>query len=145
MVSHPHTFPACFNRFVGLPWRDRGRDFSGVDCWGLLRLVYLHELGRDLPLHLDDYLSAADRRAIADLVEGGLPDWQPIARGEEQSFNGVLIRCGANASHIGIVIYPGTLLHIEQDKTSVAESYRHGILKNRVLGFYRHNPRPKNE
>jgi cell wall-associated NlpC family hydrolase len=31
--------------YVGLPWKFAGRSSEGVDCWGLLWLVYREVLG----------------------------------------------------------------------------------------------------
>jgi cell wall-associated NlpC family hydrolase len=37
------------SEFVGIKWKDRGRDFGGVDCFGLLLLYYKHIRGVVLP------------------------------------------------------------------------------------------------
>jgi cell wall-associated NlpC family hydrolase len=36
-------------RYVGLPYRAGGRERDGLDCWGLIRLIYREQLGIDLP------------------------------------------------------------------------------------------------
>lgn len=101
------------------------------------RLIFLHELGEDLPNFSDDYATSADAHAIRVLLDNGLREFEEIAPGREQIFDGVLMREGHFPLHIGTVIRPGLLIHIERDRSSVAESYRNNPLRHRVLGFYR--------
>ncbi len=126
------------DRFVGIPWADKGRDFAGVDCWGLLWLVMRELRGIEVPSYSDRYVTAGDRRALNALIAGEMVPWREIAAGDEQPFDAVLIREGRFLRHVGLVVDPGRLLHISQGATSVIERYREGLLKMRVVGFYRH-------
>lgn len=126
-----------FDAFIGIPYLDKGRGRSGLDCWGLVRLVYRDLLGIDLPSYLDRYMTAADRKAIAALIAGELDPWQQIGAGQEVMFDAVLMREGRLSRHIGLVTEPGRVLHVNEGHTSRIEPYRHGLLANRVVGFYR--------
>lgn len=128
-----------FDRFVGIPYRDRGRDQDGCDCWGLVRLVYRDLLGIELPSYHDRYVTAADRAALASLIAGEMDDWRQIESGTENTFDCVLMREGKFPRHVGLVVAPGLVLHVESENaTSQIERYRSGILANRVVGFHRY-------
>lgn len=128
-----------FDRFVGIPYADKGRDPAiGLDCWGLVALVMRELRGVELPSYAEQYVTAADRVAMASLIAGRLDTWSMILPGQEQAFDGVLMREGRFPRHIGIVTSPGQLLHVSQGFTSRIERYRSGPLAARVFGFYRH-------
>ncbi len=44
--------PLWAGRYIGLPFMTHGRDRSGLDCWGLARLVMAEQLGRALPSYV---------------------------------------------------------------------------------------------
>jgi len=130
---------SLFDSFVGLPYRDRGRG-DGVDCWGLVVRVFSELRGIALPSYADHYATADDRVALASLIKGELDPWDEIAAGDEQAFDGVLMKEAGFPRHIGIVTQPGMLLHVQRGETSRIERYRFGPLKYRVVGFYRYRP-----
>lgn len=128
-----------FDRFIGISYADKGRDpVSGVDCWGLVALVMRELRGVELPSYAEQYVTAADRAAMARLIAGRLDAWSMIVAGQEQPFDGVLMREGRFVRHIGIVTSPGRLLHVSKGMTSRIERYRATPLANRVVGFYRY-------
>jgi cell wall-associated NlpC family hydrolase len=126
-----------FDAFVGLPWLDKGRDGAGVDCWGLLCLVFAELRGIELPSYAEAYVTSADRRALAALIAGNLDAWEEVPATTEQPFDGVLMREGRFVQHIGVVVKPGLMLHVERGSTSAIERYRSGMFAHRVVGFYR--------
>lgn len=122
-----------FDQFVGLPWCDGGRSAAGVDCYGLLFLVFRELRGIELPSFSDRYTTEADQVARKRLIAGQLDAWDEIAPGDEAVFDGVLLRI----AHIGLVVAPGLMLHIDRDATSTIERYGSGAFRHRVSGFYR--------
>ncbi|MBE1208102.1 C40 family peptidase [Aminobacter carboxidus] len=124
--------------FVGLPWLDRGRDRSGVDCWGLLAMVYAERFGIVLPSFRDDYMTAADGAAVAELIEGRRECWTEIPDGDEVPGDALLMSIGGRPRHIGVIIGGSRVLHIERGAGSIIENYRSFRLRRRVLGFFRY-------
>ena len=132
--------PESFARYVGLPFRDHGRDITGVDCWGLVRLVYAELAGIELPSYTEQYgcLTGYPDLALAALIRAELPAWSPVASGEERALDGVALRMGVAETHIGVVVAPGLFLHARQGSESVIERYHATAWCRRVAGFYRH-------
>lgn len=133
------TVPNRFDGYVGLPWCDKGRDIAGVDCYGLLRLVYRELRGIELASYVEDYPSAADRAATAALISGELDGgvWHQINDGTETIYDAVLITEARLPRHIGLVTEPGRMLHIDRGSSSVIERYRTGIYAHRIAGLFR--------
>jgi cell wall-associated NlpC family hydrolase len=131
--------------FVGIPYKRRGSNFSGCDCWGLVRLVYLYQCGIELPSYADklDDISASETmnsetRAGSWLQVMGRPKpfdvvhmtSYPIIDGRRIKTNG----------HCGVMISPERLLHVweENPSYSVHVSIDNPRIRPRVLGIYRH-------
>jgi cell wall-associated NlpC family hydrolase len=127
-----------FDRFVGIPYLDKGRSLVGCDCWGLLHQVYRELRGIDLPSYAEDYVTASDRREIARLISGELGAWEKVEPGFEVTFDGVLMSEDGFLRHVGVVTTPGLLLHVQRGQTSRIERYRSGLLARRVAGIFRY-------
>lgn len=126
------------NEYIGLPWLWRGRDRSGVDCWGLCALIFRERLGIELPSFRDDYQTEADADALAGLIDGNKGPWRELLPCEERSGDALLMSIGGRPHHIGVISVPGLVLHIERGTGSLIENYHSLRLRRRVLGFYRH-------
>lgn len=124
--------------YIGLPFAERGRDRSGVDCWGLLTLIYREQIGIELPSFAEAYTTTQDGEALSDLIAGNLGPWQPIARGSERIGDGVLMTLSGQPRHVGIVAATGRVLHIERGMGSIIEPYTSPRISRRIVGFFRH-------
>lgn len=125
------------NDYVGLPFVERGRTRAGVDCWGLLRLVYADRLRIVLPSFGDAY-TLEDAEALAALIEGGKGPWVEIPAGNERPGDGVLMTLDGLARHVGVVGPRGYILHIERGTGSLMERADGARLKRRIVGYFRH-------
>ena len=130
------------NRFVGIPFRDLGRDRSGCDCWGLGCIIYQEELGITLPDYLGDYASADEQAEISLLISGAAisPLWMPV-KGIAVAFDVAVFRRGRASAHLGIVIRHGIMIHVAGEDQSKLQRYDEGAWKHRFAGHYRHASR----
>jgi len=142
------TAPAAWwNPYIGIPFREFGtnpeRD-GGLNCWCLVRWVYLQELGITMPTYLEEVDQSVTLEsqlpALNAAFVAGAAAWRPVPAGQHKPFDVVLMRRGSSACHVGIVTKPaqGRMLHIEQGINSCLENYAGGYWARRVVGVYRH-------
>lgn len=136
--------------YLGIPYRDLGRDRAGCDCWGLVRLVWAEQAGVEVPMygtvHGGGGAGAGVEPAVREATSGDL--WKPVRTGDERCFDAVLMRGAwrdgdgvlhAGLIHVGVVVAPGVLLHVEQGIDAALGFYRTDIrLSRRVDSFWRH-------
>ena len=126
--------------YVGLPFKEGGRDRSGLDCYGLLRLVINEQFGGSVPEYEGiAYQPGEDHDLLVTLMDERIRLWIPVARGNERPGDGILLRVMGRPIHVGIVVTTDLMLHIEKNCDSILESCGTGSRwDRRVLGFYRH-------
>lgn len=123
--------------FVGLPWMPRGRDRSGLDCYGLSRLAWGEVQGFWLPAYATGYETALEP-SLEGRIKGEMWDWvREVPAAEAAPWDFILLREGQWATHIAIVTTPGKMLHIEANHTSNVAWYTAPDWRLRVVGFYR--------
>lgn len=131
--------PAWAAGYIGIPFLERGRDRSGCDCWGLVRLVLAERFGVELPSYAGDYETVKDHGRLADLVGRHEPAWLRVDPGPERPGDIVLLRLRGLPIHVGVVAARGWMLHIEPKVDSVLERFGGLEWRNRVLGIHRHD------
>jgi cell wall-associated NlpC family hydrolase len=131
---------AWSNDYIGIPFVARGADRGGVDCYGLVRLVFRERLGIDLPSFAESYLTTRESADIAALLSDARqsPEWAPIAPGTEREFDVALCRIGDFASHVAVVIGGGRMIHADHKSGVQTIRYRDGIWSRRIVAFARH-------
>lgn len=127
--------------YVGLPFVDGGRDRRGVDCWGLVRLVYAAERGIDLPSYGE--ISAADLLALARAFTAGAQGAHWPETLHPHPFDVAVMRSGQGHRgivHVGVMVDARRVLHVERATDSVIVPITHHSVAGRIMGFRRYVP-----
>lgn len=125
-----------FSKYIGIPFTDHGRNESGCDCWGLIRLIYKNEFGIELSDLGPIYKSTTDENGMRHLYSSQLPNWKIVKTPRVGDV--VLLRIRGVPIHVGIVVGNSKMIHVERGIDSVIERFTSGIWNNRIEGFYRY-------
>lgn len=144
--------PAWVNKYVGLPFEDKGRGPDAYDCWGVTRAVLLEQFQIEMPAfdkhyqhhHSDDQIAALFNPEV--LCHWRLqmePSWETGKIGDAGDI--IVMRFKGRPAHVGIVYEPGWFLHALLHMGVVRESYTSAKYATRVWGILRHDSRCVNE
>lgn len=126
-----------WNDYVGIPFKMQGRDREGVDCWGLVRLVYQERFSVVLPEYLT-YDSTRAFKQIDELVQTGKREWNEVPRAEIKDFDLVVLKIGDLSPHVGIVCDDSKhFLHALEGANSVIEKLSGLRWGGRIDSFWR--------
>jgi len=125
--------------YIGLPFKTFGRDRSGVDCWGLVALIYRERYGLHLPDYLQDYADEKDSRSLGSLIpEEAARDWRYIELGREQEGDVLVMRMRGVPMHTALCLGHGRMIHVYEGIDAAMESYTGPAWASRLVGIYRH-------
>lgn len=157
-LSPLHNPPAWADGYVGLPWENGGRARTGLDCWGLHRLIKAEQFGQTLPEYKDVVWTPCARSADqaesnrdleafmeGERLKGWSTVWEVAGSSPDEALGGgriapgdlIWIRNIGARMHIGTVVAPGWMLHVEEGIDSVCVPYDRSDFERRVMGFYR--------
>lgn len=121
--------------FIGLPYRDHGRDRHGVDCYGLVLLFYREILGLEIPALDAAYASAEDGASVAECVGWAQRQWQAVET--PQVGDVLLFHVLGWPAHVGVYLGNGDFLHAFRETHSCIERLNSITWKRRHIGTYR--------
>ncbi len=114
-----------------------GRDINGLDCWGLVRMIYKDQFDIELPSYVDQYNADDTHSSLAELIAISKESWtktdNPVVG------DVLLLRAEGSLSHVGVVISPTHFIHVIEDINVAIERYDQGKWKNRLEGAYRYD------
>lgn len=128
-----------FNKYVGLPYSLRGRDESGIDCWGLVRLVYKEQFDIELPSLVELYPDGSEDTVYQKLAEDiaiRKEKWEEVASPDVGDI--VLLRHNGFPVHVGIFIGDGKFLHAFGGTHSVVDRLTSVHWRNRIVGYFKY-------
>ncbi|MDG4603753.1 MAG: NlpC/P60 family protein [Defluviicoccus sp.] len=141
--------PPWVEPYIGIPFADLGRDREGCDCWGLVRLMLAEQTGLSLPSYATSYGSEGNVEAVGREITSAERSgaWLPVLPCRERALDvaelllPVIVAGQTRLAplHVGLVVAPGWLIHVERATAAVLVRYREDqSLRRRLAGFWRH-------
>lgn len=56
------------DKYIGIPFKEHGRDINGWDCYGLIYYILKKEFNINIPSYVDNYGSIEDYRQLSKLI-----------------------------------------------------------------------------
>lgn len=121
--------------YIGIPFLPHGRTREGCDCYGLVRLVLAEQFGKNLPAFAAGY-DLGDRVVEARLIDQGLPLVGATKVDLPDPGDIVLMAFVGIASHVGIYLGDGQVLHVAEGRDSILQAVSSPFLRSRIRGYY---------
>lgn len=136
--------PLWSQKYLAVPFVDGGRDMSGADCWGMVRLVLLDRAGIDLPAYGE--IGANERARIAERMgrDSGERPWLPTdaPAALDVLLMHTLIQIDGSwekvIGHVGIMVDSEYVLHTDEGVGVDISKASDRNIKRRFAGYRRH-------
>jgi len=126
------TIRECLDRYLGIPYVHLGRTMQGLDCYGLIILVY-RDLGFNL-MDLDDYEKNWSLKGNDLFIENYQKQWERVEK--PQLFDVVLFRgVKGVTNHAGIYLDIDRFLHCMEAGVVVGK-FGDDVWSN-IAGYFR--------
>jgi len=113
------------NKYVNLPYKNLGRDFDGVDCYGLCVLIYKDYLNIDIPDYANlsysqDWYKKEENHVLSNI------NWLDKVEQPYKRFDGLLLYNGTKVvvNHIGLYMEDNKFIHISEGGRSKVDRFR---------------------
>jgi cell wall-associated NlpC family hydrolase len=129
------------DKYIGLPFVDGGRDLDGLDCWGLVSLIYKDVLDLEIPNY---EISALDTDKVCEAMSWGRDNdgWMEVAKGEYRPGDLVALAMHLKypdmINHVGVYVGGGSFIHTQQKTGAIISPMYHILYEKRVKGVYRY-------
>jgi len=125
------------SEYSSIPFREKGRDINGVDCWGIVYLIYRDRLGVELPVYTDQYKNTEDEKELSALINNEKLSWVEVE--EPEMFDVLVLRLKGRPMHVGLYIGNGRFIHCMENVGTTVEKMNSMAWKDRLLGIYRYS------
>jgi probable lipoprotein NlpC len=110
-----------FSKYIGIPYKYQGSDFSGCDCWGLYRLILKEERGIYLPSFSDVYKENWYKEEKNYIVDNTSQIGFYKINPPYKLYDGLIFYHGSLsiANHIGLYITNNKFIHVFKNERSM--------------------------
>lgn len=137
-IDIPRVVACDITKYLGIPYKHKGDDKAGVNCYGLIRLFYKQEFNIDLFDYRYD--ENWDKKGFNYIQEKYRSQWQKIDKPESYCAIGFRLPGHKIEHHLGIILPDlNNFLHSPLNQSSRIESLTHPTWGKAVTGYYRHN------
>ena len=130
--------PYWAGHYIGLPFKTHGRDITGLDCWGLVRLVLHEQMDCQLPSYTQFYDTTTNAAQIGPLVRRETLNWSRVSDAQSKCGDVIIFRMYGQPMHVGLALDEHYMLHIEQGINSAIERFDSLRWKKRIIGIFRY-------
>lgn len=126
-----------YDKYIGIPYKENGRDETGIDCWGLARLFYKQELNIELPSYTEEYTGSSDPKVL-QAINYYKDNWVKTVAPKIGDL--CLFNILGEPTHVGVYLENNRFLHARQGQTSAIESTKSIQWNKRLEGIYCYQP-----
>ncbi len=121
------------DKYLGVPYLHLGRSLQGLDCYGLIIMVY-KEIGYNL-IDLDNYDKNWTRKGEDLFVDNYQKQWVRVIT---PHLYDVILFTGAKGltNHAGIYLRPDRFLHCVKAGVVIGK-FSNDLWANRIAGYFR--------
>lgn len=124
------------NKYLGLPYLNMGRDIKGLDCWGLVMLIFKNEKGFDLPDTTEDYDTTWSYKGKDYFNDKYSKRFDRVDTPEYMDI--ILIKNGKGiCNHAGVMLDSKHFIHCAEKAGVVVSNIKDELWKNRIEGFFK--------
>lgn len=124
-------------KYIGIPYRDRGRDYDGVDCWGLAYLISRDIFDKEIPFLGDSYSSINALDEVHEAYRVTKLNFHHIVFEDRVPGDIVMFRVCGLAAHAGVIIDNLRMVHALPGHNTCFERYDSATWSKRIEGIYR--------
>lgn len=125
-----------WNDYVGIPYKLHGRDTDGLDCWGLVRLIYKDQKDIDLPSLSEEYFASDDVSHNQEVIARHKEGWALV---NDYTVGDVaLFRINGSESHVGVIIDQNRFIHAREGNSVTIEKLDSVQWRRRLVGVYKY-------
>ncbi len=127
-------------QMIGVPFKEKGRDLSGFDCWGACRHGLQHAFGIAVPSYTESYTTTREGEEIAALISQASMGWDEVPIMEAQPGDVLILRIKGYPWHCGLLVEPPYFVHADRATGTVMERWDCIRWSQRIVSVHRHRP-----